>query len=81
MANTNVKKVETENIINVEELQKNLTELQDKVASLENANQQLSAEKEQITKQLNYFNVRYTRLFKLYANNLEFYLSNDENEH
>ena len=81
MANTNVKKVETENIINVEELQKNLTELQDKVASLEDANQQLSAEKEQITKQLNYFNVRYTRLFKLYANNLEFYLSNDENSH
>ena len=81
MANTNVKKVGAENVTNVEESQASLTELQDKVANLERATQQLVAEKEQISKQLNDFNVRYTRLFKLYANNLEFYLSNDENTH
>ena len=80
MANTNVKETVAKEEVNVKELQKQVNELQEKIANLENVNAQLNSEKEQVVQQLKDEGERYTRLFKLYANNLDFYLADGGNK-
>lgn len=71
---------EVNEIGTVEELEKELVEAKNRIAELEEGINTKQKDFEQVVNEYKKLQSRYDRLFRLYANNFDFYLANTGNE-
>lgn len=71
---------EVNEIGTIEELEKELVEAKNRITELEEGINTKQKDFEQAVNEYKQLQSRYDRLFRLYANNLDFYLANKGNE-